>query len=61
MMTYCKHCRRNHAAWIRLNDGLICGRCGSYERNQQIVPLNAYAGQQQRALKLYADNPKKAG
>ena len=39
MVTYCKHCRRNHAAWTRLNDGVICGRCGTRNRDQRIVPL----------------------
>ena len=61
MTTYCKHCGHTHAAWMRLNDGMICGRCGNYERNRQIMPVNARAGSHKRILRLYADNPLKAG
>lgn len=41
MDAYCKHCHYSHAAWNRLNDGYICGRCGARERDPQVTPTNA--------------------
>ena len=40
MKMYCRSCHRTHEAWTRLNDGFICGCCGSRERNPQILPVN---------------------
>ncbi len=42
MKCYCKSCRRSHAAWNRLNDGYICGHCGTRERDPQVMPVNAH-------------------
>jgi hypothetical protein len=41
MKAYCKHCHTVHAAWNRLNDGYICGLCGTRERDPQVTPVNA--------------------
>ncbi len=41
MNAYCKHCHRTHAAWNRLNDGYICGRCGARDRDPQVRPVSA--------------------
>ena len=40
MRVYCKNCGREHAAWNRLNDGLICGLCGTRERDPQVKPVH---------------------
>ena len=40
MSAYCKNCQRSHAAWARLNDGHICGLCGTRERDPQVTPIN---------------------
>lgn len=41
MNGYCKHCHCTHAAWTRLNNGFICGHCGTRERDLRVVPINA--------------------
>ena len=51
MMQYCKTCRCTHGAWTRLNDGLICGRCGTRERNPQIVPIDKYMDRDRRTIR----------
>ena len=50
MRIYCKTCRRTHEAWTKLNDGLICGRCGNREHNPQIVPLYQHVERERRSL-----------
>lgn len=40
MQAYCKNCHRTHAAWNRLNDGLICGRCGTRDRDPLVKPIS---------------------
>ena len=51
MTLYCKTCRRTHGAWTRLNDGMICGRCGTRERNPQIVPIDQYMDRERRTIR----------
>lgn len=41
MTAYCKTCRCEHAAWNRLNDGYICGLCGTRVRDLYVQPFNA--------------------
>lgn len=41
MIAYCKTCHSTHAAWNRLNDGAICGLCGTRERDSRVVPPHA--------------------
>ena len=41
MNAYCKRCHRTHAAWTRLNDGYICGRCLARDRDPQVKPVSA--------------------
>jgi hypothetical protein len=41
MNAYCKHCRSEHAAWTRLNDGYICGLCNTRERDPQVRPVGS--------------------
>jgi hypothetical protein len=40
MNAYCKHCHRTHAAWTRLNDGYICGRCLARDRDPLVKPIS---------------------
>lgn len=42
MRAYCKSCDREHSAWNRLNDGMICGLCGTRERDPQVKPVRAH-------------------
>lgn len=42
MMMYCRTCHRTHRTWIRLNNGVICGRCGARVTNARIVPFNKH-------------------
>jgi hypothetical protein len=37
MQAYCKHCRQTHAVWNRLNDSVICGRCGTRVRVSELL------------------------
>ncbi len=37
MQAYCKHCRQTHAVWNRLNDSVICGRCGTRVRASELL------------------------
>lgn len=39
MTGYCKRCQCSHSAWTRLNNGVICGRCGSRERDLRLRPI----------------------
>jgi hypothetical protein len=41
MKAYCKNCQCSHAAWTRLNDAVICGLCGTRERDLRVQPVNA--------------------
>ncbi len=41
MKGYCKTCHCSHFAWNRLNDGYICGLCGTRERDPHVTPVNA--------------------
>jgi hypothetical protein len=41
MRAYCKQCNREHAAWNRLNDGVICGLCGARERDPEVKPVQS--------------------
>lgn len=40
MEAHCKHCHRTHAAWMRLNDGCVCGLCGARERDPRVIPFS---------------------
>lgn len=37
MHAYCKTCRQTHAVWNRLNDSMICGRCGTRVRASELL------------------------
>jgi hypothetical protein len=41
MQAYCKHCRQTHAVWNRLNDSVICGRCGTRVRVSELLTGSA--------------------
>jgi hypothetical protein len=41
MNAYCKNCQCSHAVWTRLNDAVVCGRCGARERELRVQPVNA--------------------
>jgi hypothetical protein len=40
MTGYCKNCHHTHAAWTRLNNGVVCGLCGARERDLRVMPVN---------------------
>ncbi len=39
MQAYCKTCRQSHAIWNRLNDSMICGRCGTRVRGSEFLSV----------------------
>jgi hypothetical protein len=46
MNAYCKNCHHTHAAWTRLNNGMICGLCGTRERDLRVTPVHIRAERQ---------------
>lgn len=46
MNAYCKNCHHTHAAWTRLNNGMICGLCGTRERDLRVTPVHVRAERQ---------------
>ena len=43
MTVYCTTCHCSHPAWTRMSDGkIVCGKCGTRQRQQNIIPLNAH-------------------
>ncbi|HLV35109.1 MAG TPA: hypothetical protein VKY59_08360 [Spirillospora sp.] len=50
MIGYCKHCHQTHAAWTRLNNGVICGLCGTRERDLRVTPVNAQTENRRASL-----------
>jgi 5-methylcytosine-specific restriction endonuclease McrA len=52
MSEYCPTCHRTHNTWIRLNDGLICGRCHVRKHTKHIQPLHRQTTSKPRILKL---------
>ena len=46
MNAYCKNCHHTHAAWTRLTNGVVCGLCGTRERDLRVMPVNVRAERQ---------------
>lgn len=46
MQIYCKNCRQTHPVWNRLNDHLICGRCGCRVRESELLVTTPHLREQ---------------